>query len=150
MHRLSPHCCWRSKFGNVVSNFYILSITYSNIWTVSHFLLTKQFIKRGGSFPERKCILNIKKSIFPAVLNCFSRFSDFLNFSRFSSALLVNFYFLAWFPARGYFQIDPAWNFICIHIFLFIMYSCADLELPKSRCLCLGWSSRFACANIFT
>ena len=78
-------------------------------------------------------------------------FIDFLIFSIFNGFgvvwLLIVTPWLDFLPGAA--QIDLGWNFTCIQIFLFIWRSCADLELLESRCLCLSWSSRFACANIF-
>ena len=66
---------------------------------------------------ERKFILKVRKSMNPEVLGCFSEFSNFFDFSWFWDDLAIIFDCLAWFPARGSFQIDRTSNFKPIQIF---------------------------------
>ena len=89
---------------------------------------------------ERKLIFKVEKSMNPEVLGCFSQFSNFSDFSWFWDALAINFDLLAWFPARGSFQIDRAWNFKLIQIFVFIWCSCGDPNSLKSRSRCISWT----------
>ena len=128
------------------SSLYILGIYSLRVTLLS---TRRRAFKWFAASAERKCIFNDEKLMNPAFFRCFSRFSNFSNFPWFSSDLTMKFDTVAWFPARGCFQIGLGWNFMRIQIFLFIWCSCADFELPKSRWLCLGRSSRFACANIF-
>ena len=61
----------------------------------------------------------------PSFFRCFSWFSNFSNFRWFSSDLNMKFDSVAWFPARGSFQIARSWNIKPIQIFVFIWCSCA-------------------------
>ena len=81
---------------------------------------------------ERKCIFNDEKLMNPAFFHCFSWFSNFSNFSCFWDHLTIEFDFVAWFPARGSFQIAPAWNIKSIQIFVFIWCSCAVLSMNST------------------
>ena len=115
----------------------LTSIHYRAIYALRVTLLStcRRAFKWFAASAERKCILNIEKSMFPWLFRCFSRFSNFSNFQWFSSDLTMKFDSVAWFPARGCFQIALSWNFMRIQIFLFIWCSCADLGLLWSRCL---------------
>ena len=55
--------------------------------------------------------MNIKKSLNPAVLDCFSRFSHFLIFGWFWDGFTMNFGSPAEFPSRGCSQIALGLNF---------------------------------------
>ena len=81
---------------------------------------------------ERKSIFWVEKSTGEWLsweISCFSEFSNFFDFSRFWDVLAMNFDSLAWFPARDRFQIDRAWIFKLIQIFVFICSSCVALTI---------------------
>ena len=82
--------------------------------------IRRRAFKCFAASAERKCIFEVENLINHEVFGSFSWFSNFLDFQWFSSDLTMKFDSVAWFPARGCFQIGLGWNFMPIQIFLFI------------------------------
>ena len=99
------------------SSLYILGIYALRVTLLS---TRRRAFKWFAASAERKCIFNDEKLMNPAFFRCFSRFSNFSSFPWFSSDLTMKFDSVAWFPARGSFQIARAWNIKPIQIFVFI------------------------------
>ena len=94
-------------------------------------------------------IFEVEKLMNPEVFGCFYQFSNFSNFRWFWDALAINWDSLAWFHAQVWFQIDLAWNFHHIQIFLFIWCSCVDLVDKFSPALGISQSWFFHYINLY-
>ena len=145
---------WRepARRKTSLSDAVLLSKLYlRDISSTSHSILQGP---RGSRFTwfaasaERKFILKVEKLMNPSVFGYFSQFSNLPDFSWFWDVLAIIFDSLAWFPARGRFQIDRASNFKLIQIFVFIWCSCVDptsypttLNIP-SIFMKLRWADR--------
>ena len=92
---------------------------------------------------ERKFILKVEKLMNLLVFCCFSEFFNVFNFGSFWDALAINFDLLAWFPARGWFQISLGFNFKLVQV-----RTCPNSffwgRIFRSRCLGPSRTCRYA------